>query len=732
MKAKGISRRRFLVTTALAGGGLAVGFAWYGSEQRAPFEPESGAFAPNAFLQITPDNSVYFYCPRDEMGQGVTTGLATVLAEDLDVEPWAMRVELVGAHPAYENPEFGAQVTGGSTSIRAHYLTLREAGATARNLIIKAAAEALGMRGEDLSTSEGHVIAKGERHPYGRFVASAGKLTADDDMALKPAGEFKYIGREFPRLDALAKSTGTAVFGIDIDVPDMVHGVVLRCPVAGGEAVAFDASVAEAMLGVVTVLKITAGVAVVADRYWRAREAARAVTVDWRKPALAEWDSRRIRADLERALGEEAGLVDDASGEAGERLAGAATRVEGTYWTPYLAHAPMEPMNAIVRIGKDDAEVWSGTQSPALAQGVVARVAGFSPDQVRVHSAYLGGGFGRRTEVSHIVEAAEIARAVGRPAKVLWTREDDIRHGYYRPASVVRMEAGLDAGGRIVAWQAKRAGGDVTPAMVASWAPGMVTFAPDAALDLINGAVSHAFDNWMADSRSTEGLAEDYDLPDREVRNVAVNHGLPLTFWRGVGHSYTAFAKECFMDELAEAVGVAPDEFRRRHCTGQPRLEGVIARVSERVKALAEEELPGRFGYAAHGSFGSYVAQAAQVSLDGDQVRVHRVICAFDCGQIINPDIVRGQVEGAIVYGLTAALFGNIGIENGAVRESNFHDYPVLRIDQTPAIEVILVPSEEAPGGVGETALPPIAPAVANALYAVTGKRLRELPLKAG
>ena len=320
MTARGISRRRFLVTTALAGGGLAVGFAWYGGRTGTPFEREPGAFAPNAFVQITPDNHVHFYCPRDEMGQGVTTGLATVLAEDLDVDPRAMRIELVGAHPAYENPEFGTQVTGGSTSMRAHFLTLREAGATARHLILKAAAEVLGARAVDLSTSEGHVIANGEHHPYGRFVSRAGAMSADDAVALKPDGEFKYIGQEFPRLDALAKATGTTVFGIDVDVPGMVYGVVLRCPVSGGEAVSFDAGAAEAMTGVATVLKITAGVAVVADRYWRAREAARTVTVKWRKPPLAEWDSRRIRADLERALREEEGLVAHAAGEARERL----------------------------------------------------------------------------------------------------------------------------------------------------------------------------------------------------------------------------------------------------------------------------------------------------------------------------------------------------------------------------------------------------------------------------
>ena len=725
-----VSRRRFLKTSGVAGGGLVVGFTLTGCSSSAPPVVRlEGDFVPNAFLQITPENRVRFYCPRDEMGQGVSTGLTTLVAEELDVAPWEIEVLWAGVHRDYVNPDFSAQATGGSTSMKAHYRQLRQVGANVRAVLLEAAAGQLGRPVADLSTDGGHLVVDGERLPYGRFVATAAALEAPAEAPLKQPRDFKFIGKDFARLDALDKSTGVAEFGIDIDLPGLHHGVVRRCPVAGGTLKSYRDDKARSIPGVTDVVEIGSGVAVVADRYWAAKKGAEALEVEWNLPPLAGLSAERLRADYQAGLGQDGDVTAD-RGEVAAGFGQAAEVVENEYWAPYLAHAPMEPMNAVVRIEDGEADVWTGSQGIVAVQGLVARYSGLDRSNIRAHSTYLGGAFGRRATLTHVIEATQLAVATNKPIKVLWSREDDIQSGIYRPASLMRIKAGVDDSGRLTAWQATRVGGNIMPDTLRSMMPAVLPSAVgEGAIEWMVGVADGAFDGWVVDHSSIEGLYEDYDTPNREVRHVTINHGLPLTFWRSVGHSYTAFAKETMIDELAAKAGLDAIEFRLRNTQDKPRLNHVIQVAGDRLRQWPRRS--GRhLGFAAHSSFQTDVAEIAEVSIEKNAIRVHQVLCVVDCGIAVNPDIVRAQMEGAVMFGLTAALHGELDLENGAIKQSNFHDYPILRMNEAPSVEVVIIDSAEEPTGVGEPGLPPIAPAVANAVFAATGQRLRSLPLK--
>lgn len=727
------SRRKFLKSAGIAGGGLIVGFSLGGcGPGRPPITPTADAFAADAFLQITSDDVVRFYCPRDEMGQGVTTGLATLIGEELDVAPWRMDIVFAGPHPDYVNPELGIQTTGGSTSISAHYRQLREAGARCRAMLLEAAARDLGVPKNRLATDDGHVIVEGTSHPYGDFAATARMLDVPETASLKRPSAFKYIGRHFPRVDGMSKATGTATFGIDVDIPGMHHAVVRRSPVAGGTLKSVDKTAALAQPGVTDVIEIATGVAVVATEFWQASKGADALRLEWHLPELANLSTADVKADYQAALEKDEGVAGEESGDVKAALAAAETVLEHDYWAPYLAHAPMEPMNAVVRIENGEADVWSGTQGIGIAQGLVARYAGLDRERVRAHSTWLGGGFGRRGTLTHVIEATQVAQATGRPIHLMWTREDDIKHGFFRPASLMRIKAGLDAQGRLVAWQAWRVGGNILPEALANMMPGLLpTAVGDGVIDWMAGLADGAFGGWVVDRTSVEGLYKDYEPESFELHHITRDHGLPLTVWRSVGNSYTAFAKETMIDELAQQSGLDPVAVRLTNTRGNPRLNRVIRAAGERMARMRPAS--GRhLGFAAHRSLGTDVAQVAEVSVDGTAIHVHRVLCVVDCGRAINPDIVRAQMEGAIMYGLTAALHGNLELVNGEIRESNFHDYPILRMNEAPSVEVVLLESESDPTGAGEPGLPPIAPAVANAVHAATGRRLRSLPLRLG
>ena len=730
MKAINMSRRKFLKTSSVVGGGLVVGFAMTGcSTVKLPIEMSDYGFVPNAFLQITPDNTVRFYCPRDEMGQGVTTGLGTLIGEELDVHPQDMEISFAGVHRDYKNPDFGVQGTGGSSSLKAHYLPLRQVGANTRALLVEAAARDLGVSVGDIATESGHVVVAGKRFPYGQFVGSAALLEAPEQAPLKLNADFRYIGTEFSRVDAIAKSTGTAEFGIDIDIPGMHHAVVIRSPIAGAKLSSVDKSGAQNMPGVTDVIEISSGVAVVAEKYWQAKTAAEKLDPKWDDVALAKVDTSTVRQDYAEAMKNEEGVSDTDEGNVVAGLESADHVIESEYWAPYLAHAPMETMNAIVRIENGEADVWSGTQGIVAAQGLVARFSGIPVEKVRAHSTYLGGAFGRRGTLTHVIEATEVAVASNKPIHLLWSREDDIRNGVYRPASLMKIKAGVKNDGSITAWQAKRVGGNITPKTLENMMPALFPGLGDGTIDFMVGLSRDVFASWVVDHSSVEGLYEDYDTANKTVDHVTVDHNLPLTFWRSVGHSYTSLAKEGMVDELAEKVGMDPVQFRVNNTQNNPRLNNVIKVGQQQMKKMQPAE--GRYlGFASHHSFSTDVAEIAEVSVEGNEIRVHKVTCIVDCGIAVNPDVVRGQMEGAVMFGLTAALYGDLDLEQGAIKQSNFHDYPILRMGEAPEVDVIIIDSGTEPTGVGEPGLPPIAPAVASAVYKATGQRLRSLPFK--
>ena len=722
-----LTRRGFLKATGIVGGGLLIGYVVTSGTQTPAVMPGAGAIAPNAFIQLTADNRVIFYSPRDEMGQGIYMGLATLIAEELDIPLKDIQVEFASVHEDYKHPEYGVQGTGGSSSMRVHYLPLRQAAADTRALLLAAAAIDLGVSRDSLTTEDGYILSNGAGLPYSDFIGTAQTLELPTETALKPKADFKYIGSDIARNDALAKSTGTATYGVDVDLPDLYYAIVSRSPVAGGRVKSVNDSVARSMAGVTDIVQIDSGVAVVAESFWKAKKAAATLDISWDLPELAKFSSAQIKADYQDALNSGAGDT-EISGSIEDGMLSATHQIGREFWTPYLAHTPMEPVNAVVRITGDQAELWAGTQSPGVARGLVARHADVQVDKVTVNSLFSGGGFGRRAQLSHVAEATQVAVATNKTIKLVWTRENDVQNGWFRQASVMQINAGIDERGLVTAWDAARAGGDLAPHTMASILPGALPSVPKGINDLLVDATESIFDGWVIDGGGVEGLVDDYDFPNKQLRHASVNHGLPLAAWRSVGHSFTAFAKETVMDELAEQAGLDAFEFRRRNLQGNPRLLGALQAVQ---KGLENWDIPEghHIGVSAHGSFHSYVAQAAEVSVENNQIRVHRVLCAIDCGQVVNPDIVRGQMEGSIMYGLTAALYGDIEIENGAVKESNFHDYKMLRISEAPEVEVLIVESEEAPSGVGEPGLPPVAPAVANAVYRATGVRLSSMPL---
>ena len=732
MNTVNVSRRGFLQSSAVAGGGLVIGFSLTGCSASAlplPVADTEGAWTANAFVQILPDNTVRFYTARAEMGQGVTTGLATLLGEELDVNPLDMDVRLAGAHEDYNNPLFGMQGTGGSSSTRAHFLPMRQAGANTRMLILQAAASDLGVEVAVLSTDNGHVVHAGQRFPYADFIESASLLTIAADAPLKPAAEFQYIGRESRRVDAISKSTGTADFGLDIDIPDLHYAVVVRSPVAGAKKLTADTAAARVMPGVTDIVEVASGVAVVAESFWQATQAASKVRVEWEETDLSRVDTPTLRADYAAALDAGEGVESPEEGDVQAAFAAASTVREADYWAPLLSHSPMEPMNAVVRIQGEEADVWTGIQFPFAVAGLVSRMADIPSENVRFHQTYLGGGFGRRGNITHLAEAAHVAKQTGKPIQLVWTREDDIRQGPFRPASLMRIKAGVDESGQLIAWDTARAGANISPDTTRMLLPAMYPWLGDFIVEGVANASEVFFEHFSTDDSSTEGLFEDYDQPNTRVTHMTVNHGLPLTFWRAVGHSYTAFAKESMIDEIAQAAGIDEVAFRLQNTQNSPRRQNVIRIAGERMAEMAVPE-GHHLGMAMHHSFSTDVAEIAEVSVEDGQIRVHKVTCVVDCGQAVNPDIVRSQMEGGIIYGLTAALYGDLNLESGAVKESNFHDYRMLRMNESPEIDVVIVDSGTEPTGVGEPGLPPIAPAVANAVYKATGQRLRSLPLQ--
>ncbi len=720
-----MDRRSFVRVTAGAGAGLTLGIHLQGCGSEAAPPAAAGSFAPDGWLRLTADGTVTVVVDRSEMGQGVSTALPMLVAEELDADWSTVRYEFAPANEAYYNPLMSVQATGGSSSVRAAWEPLRRAGATARMMLIAAAAKEWNVPASECETEPGVVVHRGSgrRVAYGSLASAASLMPMPTEVALKNPSQFRLIGRPVPRLDLREKVTGKAVFGMDAGPRDALVALVARCPVFGGSVESFDPRPALVVKGVRHVVAIASGVAVAADNFWAARQGRDALTVSWVEGPGVTTDDASVAAELEAlTMGE--GRIARQQGSLG--AAAAATTIEATYQVPFLAHATMEPMNCTADVRAGGVTVWVPTQFQAApgylagggARGVAASIAGVSVDRVTIHTTHLGGGFGRRSELDVVREAVAISKQVRAPVRLMWTREDDIRHDFYRPAARHVMAASLDRSGAVVSWSHRTA----SQSIIAKFLPG---FIPEWATRLagpLKGGI---------DQSAVEGAVDHpYNVPNVEIRYAQAKFPVPVGYWRSVGHTHTAFAVECFVDELAHAAGQDPVAFRMALLAGRPRHRGVLEVAAS--QAGWGSPLPaGRFlGVAVHESFGSFVAQVAEIAISSGQIRVHRVVAAIDCGMIVNPDTVKAQVESGIVYGLTAALKGRISIERGRVKESNFHDYQMLRMSEMPVVEVHILPSHLAPGGVGEPGTPPIAPAVANAVFAATGQRLRTLPLR--
>jgi isoquinoline 1-oxidoreductase beta subunit len=700
------TRRDFLKGSAAVTGALVVGFTLPTASRYATAAAAGGAdFAPNAFLRIAPDGQITVVCGLSEMGQGVHMGIASLVAEELDADWKSIRLQQAPVDKAYINPAFGMQATGGSTSIRGNYLPMRKAGAAARQMLVTAAAAQWGVDAATCRTESGRVIAAdGRALGYGELAAAAAGLPVPQDPPLKDPRDFRILGKGHSRIDAPAKVNGSAGFGIDVKLPGLLTAVMAHAPVPGAKVVSIDDAAAKAVPGVRQVVQIPQGVAVLADGYWPALKGRDALVVKWEDGPLATLSSAAISKSLTEAT-TKPGMVARNEGDVG---VAAANTVEAVYEAPYLAHACMEPMNCTAWVRAGDAEIWAPTQGPGPHQGIVAQLTGLPAEKVRVHTTYLGGGFGRRFAPDFIIASTLISKAAGVPVKLVYTREDDMRGWFYRPAAVARFTAGLDKDGQPVSFFARVA----APALMV--AAGFVKELPKG-----------------IDDPAVEGISDcPYAFPNLRVEYVRTEPGIPVWFWRSVGHSQNAFFLEAFIDEVAAAAGKDPVEFRRSLLGKQPRLRGVLELAAQ--KAGWGSSLPAGVhrGVAIASSFGSFVAQVAEVSVDANgKPRVQRVVAAVDCGVTVNPEVIKRQVEGAIAYGLSAALFEKITIRNGRIEQTNFDSYPMLRMTEMPKVEVHIVPSTEAPGGIGEPGLPAASPAVVNALFAATGRRVRTLPV---
>jgi isoquinoline 1-oxidoreductase subunit beta len=739
-----LDRRAFLEVSAYAAGGLLVGVslpacsatATEESGRAAGGSPDSGVFAPNAWLRITRDGVVTVIVPRSEMGQGVTTGLPMLVAEELDVEMSRIRVESAPAARVYDNPAFRAQATGGSTSIKTAWEPLRRAGATTRAMLVTAAARTWQVPESECATERGVVVHRptGRRLDYGTLAPLAATLPVPTGVRLKDPSEYRIIGTRVRRLDSGPKVDGTAVFGLDVRPAGHLVATVARCPVFGGRVKRVRPEAALAVPGVRHVVTIESGVGVVADSFWAARQGRDALEVEWDEGPRASVSSQAFRdACLAAVTTGGGGDIALARGDADIALRAAPRALQAVYEFPFLAHATMEPMNCTAHVRADGCEIWAPTQNQAGARLVGADLTGLPLEKVRVHTTLLGGGFGRRAEIDFVVEAVLLSKAVSAPVKVVWTREDDMQHDTYRPATVSLIRAGLDQQGMPIAWAHRIAGPSIRDRIIKPFARMvMPDWFPRGLRDAAGGTLARLA-GLTVDRSATEGADTlPYTIDHVRVEYLQREAGVPVGFWRSVGHSQNAFVVETFLDEVAIAGGHDPYELRRRLLDKSPRHLRVLEAATRAAGWGTPPPSGVHRGLAVHESFGSWVAEVAEVSVAEDgSVRVHRVVCAIDCGTAVNPDLIEAQMESGIVFGLSAALKGEITVERGRVVQSNFHDYPVLRFHEMPVVEVHILPSAEPPGGVGEPSTPPIAPALANAIFAATGKRVRRLPIRA-
>jgi isoquinoline 1-oxidoreductase beta subunit len=703
-----ISRRSLLKGGLAVGAGLVVGFPLPLAGRRASAQQASGVFTPNQWIRIDRDGVVTIVNSVVEMGQGSLTTMPMIVADELDADLDRIRVEQAPANPKlYANPQTGSQSYGGSRGVRDHMQMLRKAGAAAHEMLMQAAANEWSAPIGEVTTEPGVVIHKpsGRRLPYGQLVDKAAQLPVPPNPKLKTSDQFRYIGKLVHRRDTPLKVNGSAIFGVDVKVPGMLIASIERCPVFGGTVKSFDASAAKRIRGVTHVAQVSNGIAVVADSFWTAQRGRKALKVTWDEGPLAALTSAEISRGYAAAAaqrGQEARKVGDAE----KALAAGGKVVEAVYEVPFLEHACMEPMNATAHVRADSCDIWAPTQNPGGTQATGARLTGLPVEKVTVNTTFLGGGFGRRGEQDFITDAVETSKAVGKPVKVMFTREDDIQHGFYRPATYNVFKAALDERGMPVAWWNRLVG------------PG---------LQVQKGRVPA----YSLDATAMAGARDmPYDVPNILVEWVHKDFGVPVGFWRSVGSSQNIFIVECFVDELAHATGKDPFEFRRALLGKAPRHKAVLELAASKANWGAPLPAGRARGIAVAFSYGSYAAHVAEVSMaPNGRVRVHKIVGAIDPGIAVNPDQVKAQMEGGAIYALTAVLYGKITLDRGRVQQSNFDNYPMVRIDEAPESDVHILDSGEAPGGLGEPGVPSVAPAVCNAIFALTGNRIRKLPI---
>ena len=706
MTTKTLNRRSFLKVSAASGAFLIGGYV-SGLSETSTAEA-AGLFEPNVWVRIKADDTVTITLSQLEMGQGVMTSMPMLVAEELDVDFNKIKTEWAPADPKYGNPNFGgAQLTAGSNSVRGMWKILRESGATARAMLITAAAQTWSVPENSLTTEKGEVVhkASNRRLKYGALVDKAAALPVPKTVSLKSPKEFHLLGQSAARLDIPEKVNGKAVFGMDVKRPGMLIARVVRCPVFGGKVDSFNADKAKAVAGVRNVVKISSGVAVVADNYWAASKGAAALDVKWNEGALANLNSADIMKKYV-ALAEQPGKVARNDGDANAAVKGNAKSFERVFEVPFLAHACMEPMNCTADVSSTRCDVWVPTQGQTASHEAAVAASGLPAKAVNIYTTYLGGGFGRRGEADFVTDAVETSKAVGKPVKVIWTREDDIQHDYYRPVTYVRMWGAIDAAGKPSAFMQRM----VQQSLLKRLGP----LPPDG-----------------VDRISVDGSATlPYDIPNIRVEYIESDPGIPYGFWRSVGASVQGYVVEAFIDELATAAGKDPYQFRHDLLAKQPRHRAVLDLVAE--KSGWGKPLPAGHarGIAMMEAFGSIIGQVAEVSVTNGAVKVHKVSCSVDTGWVINPDTIKAQMEGGTLYGLTAALKGEITIDKGRVMQHHFNDYQMIRVNEAPEVEVHIVPSTETPGGIGEPSTALAAGALVNAISAATGKRIYRLPIK--
>lgn len=698
------SRRDFLKTSSLAAGGLLMGFALPGAKVEA--QAAGTVYTPNAWVHIADDNTITLISARSEMGQGVYTSLPMLIAEELNVDINQIKVSIAPPASVYVNALLGAQITGGSTSVRDGWEKLRLGGAQVREMLISAAAEEWQVDRSQLKADKGMVLGpKGKKATYGALAAAAAKLPVPEKVALKDPKDFKIVGKRVKRLDTPSKVNGTAEFGIDVKLPGMVYASLEQCPVIGGTVKSFDAVKAKGMPGVIDVVQISDGVAVVADSYWHAVKARQALTVVWDEGAGAALDHHSVLAGTRAAAdtGKVLPIVKPL-GNVAEAMKGAAKVIKAEYISPMQAHAPLEPMNFTAHVENGKCLLIGPTQFQQGAHGAVAGALGLKPEDVTLKTTFLGGGFGRRLELDFVIQAAQISKAVGKPVKLLWTREDDMTHDYYRPLGLNQLQAGLDAQGMPTALHFKAASQSITQRAF--------------------GLPKETLDPFMA-----EAAVGPYAIPNTQHDLIIHDSGMRVGYWRAVSHNMNAFANESFIDELALAAGKDPYQYRLVLLKAQPRFTRVLRLAADKA-GWGQPLPPGRArGIALMEGYDTYMAQVAEVSVKDGEVIVHRVTVVADLGQMVNPDTVEAQIESSIVFGMSSALMQEITLVKGRVQQTNYNNYPVLRMHQTPKIDIVLVPSKEKPGGIGEPATALVVPAIANAVAAATGKRVRKLPI---